>query len=87
MQIDTGFGDVVNPAPAIIEYPALLDFGPARLAAYPAESVIAEKFEAMAKLGQPNSRMYQTMGGPFRRRREAREGLLSRLFGSLATVW
>lgn len=57
MQIDIGFGDVVNPAPAIIEYPALLDFEPARLAGYPAETVIAEKFEAMVKLGQLNSRM------------------------------
>jgi hypothetical protein len=57
MQVDVGFGDVVNPAPAIIEYPALLDFESARLAGYPAETVIAEKFEAMVKLGQLNSRM------------------------------
>lgn len=57
MQIDVGFGDVVNPAPTIIEYPAILDFEPARLAGYPAETVIAEKFEAMVKLGQLNSRM------------------------------
>jgi hypothetical protein len=57
MQIDVGFGDVVNPTPTIIEYPALLDFEPARLAGYPAETVIAEKFEAMVKLGQLNSRM------------------------------
>jgi hypothetical protein len=56
MLIDTGFGDVVNPAPAITEYPALLDFEPTRLAAYRAESVIAEKFEAMVRLGQLNSR-------------------------------
>ena len=57
MQIDVGFGDVVNPAPTIIEYPAMLDFEPARLAGYPPETVIAEKFEAMVKLGQLNSRM------------------------------
>jgi len=57
LQIDVGFGDVVNPTPTIIEYPALLDFEPARLAGYPAETVIAEKFEAMIKLGQLNSRM------------------------------
>jgi len=57
MQIDVGFGDVVNPTPTIIEYPSLLDFEPARLAGYPAETVIAEKFETMIKLGQLNSRM------------------------------
>ena len=57
MQIDAGFGDVVNPTPTIIEYPALLDFEPARLAGYPAETVIDEKFEEMVKLGQFNSRM------------------------------
>jgi hypothetical protein len=57
MQIDIGFGDVVFPGPTKIEYPTLLDFPAAVLQAYPKESVIAEKLEAIAKLGLLNSRM------------------------------
>jgi hypothetical protein len=57
MQIDIGFGDVVVPGPTKIEYPTLLDFPAPVLQAYPRETVIAEKFEAIAKLGLLNSRM------------------------------
>jgi len=57
IQIDLGFGDVVTPAPAEAEFPALLDFPAAKLLAYQRESVISEKFEAMVKLGITNSRM------------------------------
>jgi len=57
MQIDIGFGDVVFPAATIIEYPVMLDFEAPRLVGYPKETVIAEKFEAMIKLGQLNTRM------------------------------
>jgi len=57
IQIDIGFGDVVTPAPAEAEFPTLLDFPAPKLLAYPRESVIAEKFEAMVKLGIANSRM------------------------------
>lgn len=57
MQIDVGFGDVVVPAPRAIHYPTLLDFPAPRLWGYPRESVVAEKFEAMVKLGTLNSRM------------------------------
>ncbi len=57
MQIDVGFGDVVVPAPADISYPTLLDFPAPKLKGYPRESVVAEKFEAMVKLGSLNSRM------------------------------
>lgn len=56
MQIDIGFGDVVEPVEG--EYPVLLHDLPApRIAAYPREYVIAEKFEAMLELGRRNSRM------------------------------
>ena len=34
IQIDLGFGDVVTPAPAEAEFPALLDFPAAKLLAY-----------------------------------------------------
>ena len=57
IQIDIGFGDVITPAPAEAEFPTLLDFPAPKLLVYPRESVIAEKFEAMVKLGIANSRM------------------------------
>jgi predicted nucleotidyltransferase component of viral defense system len=57
VQIDVGFGDAVTPAPEETEYPVLLDFPAPRLRAYPRETVVAEKFEAMVKLGIANSRM------------------------------
>jgi hypothetical protein len=57
IQIDIGFGDVITPAPAETEYPTLLPAPRPRLLAYPKETVVAEKFEAMVKLGIANSRM------------------------------
>jgi hypothetical protein len=57
MQIDFGFSDVVTPAPALITYPSILDHPPAQLLAYNRETAVAEKFEAMVKLGELNSRM------------------------------
>ncbi|WP_367267515.1 nucleotidyl transferase AbiEii/AbiGii toxin family protein [Mesorhizobium sp.] len=57
IQVDVGFDDVVTPAPVELEYPTLLDSPPPRLRAYPPETVIAEKFEALASLGVANSRM------------------------------
>jgi predicted nucleotidyltransferase component of viral defense system len=57
VQIDVGFGDVVTPVAEEIDYPVLLDFPAPRLRAYPRETVVAEKFEAMVRLGIANSRM------------------------------
>lgn len=57
MQIDVGFGDAIYPKPQLIDYPVILDFPKPHLKGYPIESVIAEKFEAMVKLGSANSRM------------------------------
>lgn len=57
MQIDIGFGDVVTPKPSEIKYPTILDFPAPHLQGYNFETVIAEKFEAMIKLGSLNSRM------------------------------
>jgi hypothetical protein len=57
MQLDIGFGDAVLPRPLQINYPTILDFPAPRLRGYPRESAIAEKFEAMVKLGELNSRM------------------------------
>tara|TARA_R110002111_G_scaffold185031_3_gene250886 strand:+ start:960 stop:1880 length:921 start_codon:yes stop_codon:yes gene_type:complete len=57
MQIDIGFGDVVVPEASLSDYPTILEFGVPRLQTYPRETVVAEKLEAMVKLGQLNSRM------------------------------
>ena len=57
MQIDFGFGDVIYPSAQKIKYPVLLDFPAPELKGYTPESVVSEKFEAMVKLGDLNSRM------------------------------
>ena len=57
VQIDVGFGDVVTPRARTISFPTLLDFPAPTIRAYPRETVVAEKFQAMVKLGIANSRM------------------------------
>jgi hypothetical protein len=57
MQLDVGFGDIVVPNEEFTEYPTIFDQSPPRLRGYSKESLIAEKFEAMVKLGLVNSRM------------------------------
>jgi predicted nucleotidyltransferase component of viral defense system len=57
LQIDVGLGDTIVPASEELEYSTLLEFPAPKLHAYSKESVIAEKFEAMVKLGVANSRM------------------------------
>jgi predicted nucleotidyltransferase component of viral defense system len=57
MQIDIGFSDVITPASLEISYPTMLDQPPASIHAYNRETVVAEKLEAMVKLGELNSRM------------------------------
>jgi hypothetical protein len=57
MQIDIGFGDLVDPPPMEVTLPALLPLDAPVLRGYPREVVIAEKFHAMVVLGIANSRM------------------------------
>jgi len=57
MHVDVGYGDAITPAPIDIEYPSLLGQPRAALRAYPPETVIAEKFQAMVALDMLNSRM------------------------------
>jgi hypothetical protein len=57
IQVDVGFGDVVTPAPVEIDYPTLLGNPAPHLRAYPVETVVAEKFEALTTLGIANSRL------------------------------
>jgi hypothetical protein len=54
--IDIGFGDATEPGIEEVVLPVLLDLPAPRLRAYARETVIAEKFQAMAVLGLANSR-------------------------------
>lgn len=57
LKIDIGFGDSMYPAPQSQVFPVLLDQEAPRLLCYSRENAVAEKFEAMVKLGNLNSRM------------------------------
>ena len=57
VQVDVGAGDAVTPASETATFPALLDFPAPRVRTYPVYTVVAEKFEAMVKLGMANTRM------------------------------
>ncbi|WP_042282557.1 nucleotidyl transferase AbiEii/AbiGii toxin family protein [Candidatus Protochlamydia sp. R18] len=57
LRIDIGFSDKIFPKPANLDYPTLLDFPSPQLRGYTPETMIAEKLDAMVKLGLANSRM------------------------------
>ena len=57
VQIDIGFGDTITPCAEIQTLSTILDFPKPKLKTYNAETVIAEKFEAMVSLGIANSRL------------------------------
>ena len=58
MSVDIGFGDVVTPKPALVDFPILLDDIPAiHIKAYSLETVVAEKFHTMIVRDVSNSRM------------------------------
>lgn len=58
IQADIGFGDAVTPGPEDALYPVMLsEFAAPKLRVYPRYTVVAEKFEALSKLGIANSRM------------------------------
>ena len=57
IQADVGIGDIITPGSETIKFPVLLDMPSPVLQAYPVETVVAEKFEAMVHLGFANSRM------------------------------
>jgi predicted nucleotidyltransferase component of viral defense system len=56
VQIDVGFGNAIVPGPEETEYRTILGDPPPRILAYPRESVVAEKLNAMVMLGERNSR-------------------------------
>lgn len=57
MQLNIGFVDAITPGPTEVVYPTMLDFPAPVPRAYPKESVIAEKLEAITVLGLLNTRM------------------------------
>lgn len=57
LKIDIGFSDRIFPEPARIRYPTLLEFPSPELQGYTPETMIAEKLDAMIRLGLANSRM------------------------------
>jgi predicted nucleotidyltransferase component of viral defense system len=57
VQIDIGFGDAVTPAIVELEFPALLDAPAPMIRAYPKETVLAEKLQAIVVLGAVNTRI------------------------------
>jgi predicted nucleotidyltransferase component of viral defense system len=57
MRIDIGFTDRIFPKPANVDYPVLLDFPSPVLEGYTPEMMIAEKLDAIVRLGLANSRM------------------------------
>ena len=58
MSVDIGFGDVVTPCPASIDFPLLLPNIPSiNLQAYSLETVVAEKLHTMIDRDEYNSRM------------------------------
>lgn len=57
VQIDVGAGDAVTPSPESAVFPSLLDFPAPHLRTYPIYTVVAEKLEAVVKLGTANTRL------------------------------
>ena len=57
LQVDIGFGDVITPEREERDYPTFLDLPAPRLWTYPRETLLAEKLDAMVRLGTTNTRV------------------------------
>ena len=57
VQVDIGFGDIVTPAANYADFPSLIGLPSPHVRVYPAETVVAEKYEALVRLGAVNSRV------------------------------
>ncbi|MBQ7515505.1 MAG: nucleotidyl transferase AbiEii/AbiGii toxin family protein [Schwartzia sp.] len=56
VSIDIGFGDVIYPNAVKMDFPVILDMEAPKINAYSLESTIAEKLEAIVRIGEWNSR-------------------------------
>ena len=58
VQIDVGYGDAITPEPERVSFPVLLeDMAAPVMQAYPAYTVVAEKYQALVSLGMANTRL------------------------------
>jgi len=57
LRVDCAFGDAITPDPVVRDFPTLLDLPAPQILTYPKETAVAEKFEAIVRLGVANSRM------------------------------
>lgn len=57
VQVDIGFGDAVTPAATYADFPSLIGLPSPHVRVYPPETVVAEKYEALVRLGMINSRV------------------------------
>ena len=57
IQVDVGFGDAITPGPCDMVFGPILDLPAPHMRAYPPETVIAEKLDAIVVRGMANSRM------------------------------
>lgn len=91
LRLDIGFSDKILPKPANLNYPVLLDFPSPKLKGYTPETMIAEKLDAMVKLGLANSRMKDfydvwTMVNQFRIKPEEIAPVIKEVFQNRKTV-
>lgn len=57
IQVDVGFGDAITPGPQAMVFGPILDLPAPHIRAYPPETVVAEKLDAIIVRGMANSRM------------------------------
>ncbi len=56
LQLDLSFGNVITPAPVVIDFPAVLENRTYPILGYPLETLLAEKFAATCELGLDSTR-------------------------------
>ena len=76
VRMDIGFGDAVTPPATALPFPTLLEHDPPVIRAYPPETAVAEKVEAMCTLGI--IKRQQSGCGAFRETRSGRPARSSR---------
>ncbi len=56
-QVDVSFGNAITPEPVMLNFPPLVIPQSVRVRTYPLETVVAEKFAALAEIGEVTTRM------------------------------
>lgn len=57
VRVDVGYGNAITPDPQVIPYPSMLAGEPCEVLAYPVETTLSEKFDAMVRHGKFNTRL------------------------------